>query len=346
MLTPAEEEGLAGLALASRVQHALYRLAPAELAGLIERPPGRGAQPARRLPARRRGGADPDPPRPAHGAPRPARLRAPRHADRAERARAPAVALPPRLHRARDPPPARRRRSAGSGSAGARARRRTTRSFGRLDALVDFTSPMWKESLRFVEPNMSGIGGLHMVPTCERLLADVVVPVLRDGRRRARPDRGPGHARAADPGCCSSTWRRSAPARSVCFVEPKYAGNGPDEQEELARWLRDRYGLTVMHADPSELVLRGRRGVVRGPAGGPGLPRLRRGRPAGAGGRGRRRRADAGAAAGEPDDLVDRRRPRPEDLLGSADRSAALPAVLHARRSGSCSSATSSGPAC
>jgi len=37
MLTPAEELGLAGLALAGRVQHALYRLAPAELAGLIER---------------------------------------------------------------------------------------------------------------------------------------------------------------------------------------------------------------------------------------------------------------------------------------------------------------------
>ena len=53
--------------------------------------------------------------------------------------------------------------------------------FGRLDALVDFTSPMWKESLRFVEPNLSGIGGLHMVPMCERLLADIVVPVLRDG---------------------------------------------------------------------------------------------------------------------------------------------------------------------
>ena len=37
MLTPAEERGLAGLALASRVQHALSRLAPAELAGIIER---------------------------------------------------------------------------------------------------------------------------------------------------------------------------------------------------------------------------------------------------------------------------------------------------------------------
>jgi hypothetical protein len=37
MLTPAEEHGLAGLALASRVQHALYRLGPTDLAGIIER---------------------------------------------------------------------------------------------------------------------------------------------------------------------------------------------------------------------------------------------------------------------------------------------------------------------
>ena len=26
--------------------------------------------------------------------------------------------------------------------------------------MVDFISPMWKDSLHFVEPNMSGIGGL------------------------------------------------------------------------------------------------------------------------------------------------------------------------------------------
>src|SRR5439155_23305192 len=50
--------------------------------------------------------------------------------------------------------------------------------FGRYDAVVDFVSPMWKDSLRFVEPNMSGIGGLHLVPTAERILADVVLPVL------------------------------------------------------------------------------------------------------------------------------------------------------------------------
>src|SRR5262249_9736771 len=50
--------------------------------------------------------------------------------------------------------------------------------FGRLDALVDFTGPMWKKSLHFVEPNLGGVGGVHLVPTCEGIMADVVLPVL------------------------------------------------------------------------------------------------------------------------------------------------------------------------
>ena len=37
MLTVAEEQGLTGLALASQVQHAFYRLSEATIAGLIER---------------------------------------------------------------------------------------------------------------------------------------------------------------------------------------------------------------------------------------------------------------------------------------------------------------------
>ena len=45
------------------------------------------------------------------------------------------------------------------------------------------------------------------------------------------------------------------PARHICFVEPKYAGSGPDEQEALARYFHDRYKLKVMHADPRELTL-------------------------------------------------------------------------------------------
>ena len=41
------------------------------------------------------------------------------------------------------------------------AHRENNPVFGRHDAVIDFTSPMWKDSLRYVEPNMGGIGGLH-----------------------------------------------------------------------------------------------------------------------------------------------------------------------------------------
>jgi hypothetical protein len=47
------------------------------------------------------------------------------------------------------------------------------------------------------------------------------------------------------------------PARHICFVEPKYAGSGPDEQEALTRYYHDRYQLKVTHADPRELTLEG-----------------------------------------------------------------------------------------
>ena len=50
--------------------------------------------------------------------------------------------------------------------------------FGRLDAVIDLTSPMWKDSLHFMEPNLSGVGGSHLIPNVEQLLADVVMPAL------------------------------------------------------------------------------------------------------------------------------------------------------------------------
>ncbi|MGH7193506.1 MAG: hypothetical protein ACREJM_08235, partial [Candidatus Saccharimonadales bacterium] len=50
--------------------------------------------------------------------------------------------------------------------------------FGRLDAMVEFTSPTWKESLRFFEPNLCGVGGIHLGPTFEQMLAEVVLPVV------------------------------------------------------------------------------------------------------------------------------------------------------------------------
>lgn len=130
--------------------------------------------------------------------------------------------------------------------------------FGRLDAVIDFTSPMWKNSLHFVEPNLGGIGGLHLVPTCEQIVAQVVAPVLKEFDSTLELEVGPDVRELLMQDLLDHFEAIGRPPRNVCFVEPKYAGTGPDEQEELARFFHDRYGLKIMHADPSELRLRGK----------------------------------------------------------------------------------------
>jgi hypothetical protein len=128
--------------------------------------------------------------------------------------------------------------------------------FGRHDAVVDFTSPMWKDSLRFVEPNLSGIGGLHLTPTCERIIADVLLPVLYEQDPNLRLEVGQDIRELLMHEVQDHLEAVGRKARNVCFVEPKYAGSGPDEQEDLARFYHDHYGLKLMHADPAELELR------------------------------------------------------------------------------------------
>jgi len=245
MLTAAEEEGLAGLALASRVQHALYRLAPGDLAELIE--DLRVGALNHHVVYLHEGEVEPIRILPAPLTVLPEQLA---YVHRITLAVQGALERLPSLYlhdftvreilRLPDAEEAWLRDCWGP------SQEAHNPVFGRLDALVDFTSPMWKDTLRFVEPNMTGIGGLHMVPVCERLLADIVVPVLRDGDAGLDLTVGQDmrellvrmllkHAAAIGAG------------PHLCFVEPKYAGNGPDEQGELARWMRDRYGLTVMH---------------------------------------------------------------------------------------------------
>jgi len=137
------------------------------------------------------------------------------------------------------------------------AHREVNPVFGRLDAVVDFTTPAWKDDLRFVEPNLSGIGGLHLMPSCDRLVADEVLPRLKE--------RDPALHLVANVDLRELLMQELADhleaigrrGGNVCFVEPKYEGWGPDEQEELARHLRGRYGLRFLHADPGELSMRG-----------------------------------------------------------------------------------------
>jgi hypothetical protein len=127
--------------------------------------------------------------------------------------------------------------------------------FGRLDAMVDFISPMWKDSLRFVEPNLTGIGGLHLTPTAERILADVVVPVLRSHDPQLVLNIGTDIRDLLMQQVLDHAQALSRRPENLCFVEPKYAGSGPDEQAALAQFYHERYGMKLMHADPSELTL-------------------------------------------------------------------------------------------
>lgn len=129
--------------------------------------------------------------------------------------------------------------------------------FGRLDAVIDFTSPMWKNSLRFMEPNMSGIGGLNFVPTAERLLAEIVLPRLESRDEDLQLTLAPDIRELLMQAIRDHLEAIGRPARTICFVEAKYFGGGIDEQEDVARYFHDQYGLKVMHADPGELTILG-----------------------------------------------------------------------------------------
>ena len=136
------------------------------------------------------------------------------------------------------------------------SQRETNPVFGRLDAMVDFTSPMWKDSLRFVEPNLCGVGGIHLIPTCEQMLADVVLPVIQEYDPQLRLELGQDLRELFIQEVLDHLEAIGRAGQNVCFIEPKYAGDGPNEQAALAEYFRARHGLTILHADPSELYMR------------------------------------------------------------------------------------------
>jgi hypothetical protein len=128
---------------------------------------------------------------------------------------------------------------------------------GRHDAVIDFGSPGWKDSLQFLEPNLGGIGGLHLIPTASHILAEVVLPVLRARDPQLELEVGQDLRALLMQDLLDHLETTGRPGRTVCFVEPKYAGYGPDEQGELARYIHEHFGVEVCHADPAELALDG-----------------------------------------------------------------------------------------
>jgi hypothetical protein len=137
------------------------------------------------------------------------------------------------------------------------AHREANPIFGRLDVVVDYTTAMWKDSIKFMEPNLTGIGGLHMGPTAMAILADLVVPALlaRDPTIRLQLPEDIRELLLQE-----MLEHLDAIGRSngqIALVDPKYELEGPDEPESLVAYYRKRHGLDVLHADVSELRLRG-----------------------------------------------------------------------------------------
>ena len=129
--------------------------------------------------------------------------------------------------------------------------------YGRLDAVCDFAGAQWQDTLKFMEPNLSGVGGIHYSPVAEQMVMRDIVPTLMAHdpglALELMPDQRDlfvqlliDHARALGRASCH-----------ICFVEPKYEHDGPAEQSVLIKFLVERFGLTIVHADPRELRAEG-----------------------------------------------------------------------------------------
>ncbi len=253
MLTPAEELGLSGLALASRINHALYRMGDGGLMQLIA-DLQQGAL-ARHLVYFHDGVVEPIRVMPAPITVLPNQLSYIHHVTLTVQnalKRFPALYLHDEkvreILRLPDAEEAWLRECWGT------SQEEHNPVFGRMDALIEFTSPMWKESFHFVEPNLSGIGGLHMIPTSEQLVADVVLPALLEQDPELQLEIG-YDIRELLAQEILDHMAAIGTRNQLCLIEAKYAADGPDEQELLACYFRERHGLTVMHADPSELEM-------------------------------------------------------------------------------------------
>ncbi len=129
--------------------------------------------------------------------------------------------------------------------------------YGRLDAVCDFTSARWQDSLRFMEPNLSGVGGIHLGPLAETLLMRDVVPAIHGydptlGLELPRDQRDLFLQVLLDH--ASAIGRSSA---NLCLIEPKYVAEGPNEQSHLVAYYLSQRGIVLHHADPRELRLEG-----------------------------------------------------------------------------------------
>jgi len=127
--------------------------------------------------------------------------------------------------------------------------------FERLDALVDFESPRWKEEFKFIETNSVGVGGVHYIPTSAKISMNAVVPELKkefpdlklalnDDIREILLDQILSHARAIK--------RKRV---NIAFIEDMSIPSGTAEYSYVALYSRKK-GTKAFVADPRDLYLK------------------------------------------------------------------------------------------
>lgn len=137
------------------------------------------------------------------------------------------------------------------------AHREANPMFCRLDAVVDYSIAEWKDSIKFLEPNLTGIGGLHMAPTSMEVLGDLVVPALLTQDSTIRLQLAEDIRDLLLQDLLEHLDAIGRPEGRIVLVDPKYSIDGPDEMQAVVEYYQDHYGISLLHADASELRLRG-----------------------------------------------------------------------------------------
>jgi hypothetical protein len=137
------------------------------------------------------------------------------------------------------------------------AHREANPMFSRFDAVVDYSKANWKDSIKFMEPNLTGIGGLHISPTSMEVLADLVVPALLVQDSTIRLQLAEDIRELLLQDLLEHLDAIGRPEGQIVLVDPKYSIDGPDEMEALVEYYKERYGVSLLHADASELRLCG-----------------------------------------------------------------------------------------
>jgi hypothetical protein len=127
--------------------------------------------------------------------------------------------------------------------------------FGRLDAMVDFTSPTWKDTLSFVEPNLVGVGGIALIPNSEDVTMKLIVPALQRVAPDLQLERNEDLRDLFLRELLDHLEQIGRADGNIVLADAKYSGDGPAEFETLRGYYTER-GFNVFYADPAELALR------------------------------------------------------------------------------------------